>query len=137
MGTRFMCTIEAPIHQNIKEAIVNAQETDTALVLRRWKNTTRLFKNKVTEEALKVEKESKDGKFEEIAPFVSGKRGRQVFLNGDPNFGVRYLPLHACTYTVVLTSDRFGLRVRSLDLFTTSPLALNSSRGSRRKHRQH
>ena len=37
MGTRFMCTIEAPIHHNIKEAIVQAQETDTELVLRRWK----------------------------------------------------------------------------------------------------
>lgn len=89
MGTRFMCTVEAPIHQKIKDAIVNAQETDTALVLRRWRNTTRLFANKVTKEALRVEKESKTGDFKEIAPFVSGQRGRQVFLNGDPDFGVR------------------------------------------------
>jgi NADH:quinone reductase (non-electrogenic) len=88
MGTRFMCTIEAPIHQNIKEEIVRAQETDTALLLRRWKNTTRLYRNKVTEEAIKVERESTTGKFEEIAPLVSGKRGRQVFLNGDPDYGV-------------------------------------------------
>ncbi|KAI9930087.1 hypothetical protein ASPWEDRAFT_102613 [Aspergillus wentii DTO 134E9] len=88
MGTRFMSTVEAPIHQKVKEAIVNAQETDTALVLRRWKNTTRLFGNKVTQEALKVEKESKSGEFSEIAPFVSGKRGREVFLNGDVDFGV-------------------------------------------------
>ena len=48
MGTRFMCTIEAPIHNNIKQAIVDAQETDTQLVLRRWKNTSRLFKTKVS-----------------------------------------------------------------------------------------
>ncbi|KAL0259071.1 hypothetical protein SLS55_006576 [Diplodia seriata] len=88
MGTRFMCTIEAPIHNNIKEAIVNAQETDTQLVMRRWTNTTRLFKNKVANEAVKIEKESKEGKFEEIGPYVSGKRGRQVFLNGDKDFGV-------------------------------------------------
>lgn len=88
MGTRFMCTIEAPIHQNIKEQIVKSQETDTALVLRRWKNTTRLYKNKVTDQALKVEQESKTGDFTEIAPFVSGQRGRQVFLNGDPEYGV-------------------------------------------------
>ncbi|OJD32982.1 2-nitropropane dioxygenase [Diplodia corticola] len=88
MGTRFMCTIEAPIHNNIKEAIVNAQETDTQLVMRRWKNTTRLFKNQVANEAVKIEKESKEGKFEEIGPYVSGKRGRQVFLNGDKDFGV-------------------------------------------------
>jgi len=88
MGTRFMCTVEAPIHQDIKKAIVDAQETDTELVLRRWRNTTRLFSNKVAREAVKVEKESPTGKFEEIAPFVSGKRGRQVFLNGDKDYGV-------------------------------------------------
>lgn len=88
MGTRFMCTVEAPIHQNIKQAIVDAQETDTELVLRRWRNTSRLFKNKVASEAVKIEKESASGKFEEVAPFVSGKRGRQVFLNGDKDFGV-------------------------------------------------
>lgn len=88
MGTRFMSTVEAPIHQNVKEAIVKAQETDTALVLRRWKNTSRLFGNKVAQDALKVERESKTGEFSEIGPYVSGKRGRQVFLNGDVDFGV-------------------------------------------------
>jgi NAD(P)H-dependent flavin oxidoreductase YrpB (nitropropane dioxygenase family) len=88
MGTRFMCTIEAPIHHNIKQAIVDAQETDTALVLRRWKNTSRLFANKVALQAVDVEKNSPTGKFEEVAEFVSGKRGRQVFLNGDKDFGV-------------------------------------------------
>ncbi|OTA98167.1 hypothetical protein M426DRAFT_326195 [Hypoxylon sp. CI-4A] len=88
MGTRFMCTVEAPIHQKIKEEIVNAQETDTALVMRRWTNTTRLYRNKVTDQVVKIEKESKTGEFAEIAPYVSGKRGREVFLNGDPEFGV-------------------------------------------------
>jgi NADH:quinone reductase (non-electrogenic) len=88
MGTRFMCTIEAPIHQSIKQTIVDAQETDTELVMRRWTNTTRLFKNKATAQASKIERESTTGKFEEIAPWVSGKRGRQVFLNGDKDFGV-------------------------------------------------
>ncbi|KAK4696454.1 NADH:quinone reductase (non-electrogenic), partial [Lecanoromycetidae sp. Uapishka_2] len=88
MGTRFMCTIEAPIHQKVKEAIVEAQETDTELVLRRWKNTSRLFANKVAKEAVKVERESTSGKFEDVAPYVSGKRGREVFINGDVDFGV-------------------------------------------------
>ncbi len=88
MGTRFMCTVEAPIHNNIKQAIVDAQETDTALVLRRWKNTSRLFANKVALQAVDIEKTSTTGKFEEVAPFVSGKRGREVFINGDKDFGV-------------------------------------------------
>ncbi|KAG7115006.1 NADH:quinone reductase like protein [Verticillium longisporum] len=88
MGTRFMCTVEAPIHHSIKEQIVKAQETDTELLLRRWRNTTRLFRNDVALEALKVERESTTGKFEEIAPLMSGKRGKEAFVNGDPNYGV-------------------------------------------------
>jgi NAD(P)H-dependent flavin oxidoreductase YrpB (nitropropane dioxygenase family) len=88
MGTRFMCTVEAPIHMNIKKEIVKAQETDTQLVLRRWKNTSRLYKNKVAVDAYKVETESTTGKFEEVAPYVSGKRGREVFTTGDPDYGV-------------------------------------------------
>ncbi len=88
MGTRFMCTVEAPIHVKVKEAIVRAKETDTELVLRRWRNTSRLFSNKVAKEAVEVERKSTSGKFEEVAPFVSGKRGREVFLNGDVDHGV-------------------------------------------------
>jgi NAD(P)H-dependent flavin oxidoreductase YrpB (nitropropane dioxygenase family) len=88
MGTRFMCTVEAPIHMNIKREIVRASETDTELVLRRWRNTSRLYKNKVAEQAVKAEKESTSGKFEDVAQYVSGKRGREVFINGDVHYGV-------------------------------------------------
>lgn len=88
MGTRFMCTAESPVHRKIKERIVAADENDTELVLRRWRNTQRLFKNGVTADTLNVEKTSTSGEFSEIAPFVSGKRGREVFLNGDPEYGV-------------------------------------------------
>ncbi|KAH0608459.1 uncharacterized protein H6S33_001593 [Morchella sextelata] len=88
MGTRFMCTAEAPIHNNIKQAIVDASEDQTELLLRRWRNTSRLYKNKVAVAAKKIELESTTGKFEEIAPYVSGKRGRQVFITGDVDEGV-------------------------------------------------
>lgn len=114
MGTRFMCTIEAPIHHNIKEAIVKAQETDTALVLRRWKNTTRLFKNKVSMEAAKIEKESPTGEFKEVAPFVSGQRGRQVFLNGDPDFGV-CIPRKFCLFFLTHPCAKRELSNANLD----------------------
>lgn len=87
-----MSTVEAPIHHNIKQAIVDAQESDTALVLRRWKNTSRLFANKVALEAVNIEKTSPTGEFKEVAEYVSGKRGRQVFLNGDKDYGVCSFP---------------------------------------------
>ena len=103
MGTRFMCTIEAPIHQNIKQAIVDADETNTTLVLRRWRNTMRIFKNDVAKETVKIEKESSTGHFEEVRPLVNGQRGRQVFLNGDTNYGVRitYL-LRICALSLMI-----------------------------------
>lgn len=88
MGSRFMCTVEAPVHQNIKEEMVRAQQADTTLLLRRWRNTARLYKNQVTDEALKIERESTTGEFKEVAHLVSGKRGKEVFVNGDPEYGV-------------------------------------------------
>jgi NAD(P)H-dependent flavin oxidoreductase YrpB (nitropropane dioxygenase family) len=88
MGTRFLCTLEAPVHLNIKKAICEASETDTELLMRRWTNTSRLYSNKVSREAVQIEKTSKTGEFAEIAPLVSGKRGRQVFTTGDVDFGV-------------------------------------------------
>lgn len=113
MGTRFMSTVEAPIHNNIKQTIVEAQESDTALVMRRWNNTTRLFKNKVTHEALKVEKESTTGEFAEIGPLVSGKRGREVYLNGDKDYGVSGYSTLGLYFTTNFVT-RSGLLVRSL-----------------------
>lgn len=88
MGTRFMCTIEAPIHINVKKAIVEAGEEQTSMLLRRWKNTTRLYLNSVTEEALKIERESTVGEFAEVQPLVSGVRGKEVLVDGDINRGV-------------------------------------------------
>ncbi|PKS11522.1 hypothetical protein jhhlp_003287 [Lomentospora prolificans] len=88
MGTRFMCTVEAPIHENIKKEICKADETDTTLVMRKWRNTTRLYKNKVAQEAARVEREVSGDSFEPMAPLMSGKRGKMVFVDGDPQFGV-------------------------------------------------
>ncbi|KAH7230844.1 hypothetical protein B0J15DRAFT_410325 [Fusarium solani] len=88
MGTRFLCTLEAPIHPNVKNKIVKASEHDTTLVMRRWRNTTRLYRNQVAESALTIERESMTGDFAEIAPFVSGQRGQRVFSDGDVESGV-------------------------------------------------
>jgi NAD(P)H-dependent flavin oxidoreductase YrpB (nitropropane dioxygenase family) len=90
MGTRFMCTVEAPIHVNIKKAITEADETDTELVMRKWRNTSRLFSNKVAKQAVALEKADTTGDFGKsgIGQYVSGQRGRQVFINGDKDFGV-------------------------------------------------
>ncbi|SVB17083.1 uncharacterized protein METZ01_LOCUS169937, partial [marine metagenome] len=56
MGTRFMATKEAPIHQNVKEALVNASELDTELIMRPLRNTERVLKNASVEKILEKEK---------------------------------------------------------------------------------
>lgn len=88
MGTRWMCTIESPIHPNVKEAIVKASENDTVLCLRKFRNTTRLHKNKVSTEVVKIEAQKKDVKFEDVAHLMSGKRGQGVYETGDVEAGV-------------------------------------------------
>ncbi|MCH7816206.1 MAG: nitronate monooxygenase [Proteobacteria bacterium] len=88
MGTRFMATKEAPIHENVKQAMVEASERDTSLIYRTLKNTARVFKNSVAEQVLEIE--SRDGatNFEDIAPLVQGTRGREVFNSGDLEHGI-------------------------------------------------
>ncbi|KAH6585653.1 hypothetical protein BASA50_010571 [Batrachochytrium salamandrivorans] len=88
MGTRFMCTVESPIHQNIKESIVRGSERDTALIFRTLHNTARVFKNKVSQEVVQIERRPGGAKFEDVRDLVSGQRGRKVFTMGDVDFGV-------------------------------------------------
>lgn len=95
MGTRWMATVEAPIHWNVKEAIVKATENDTVLVLRKFRNTTRLHKNIVSLEVAEIEREKRDVKFEDVAHLMSGKRGKGVYETGDVDAGVWSLGLVA------------------------------------------
>ncbi|KAH7038298.1 uncharacterized protein B0I36DRAFT_236943 [Microdochium trichocladiopsis] len=89
MGTRWMCTAESPIHENIKKEIVKASEHDTVLVLRRFRNTSRLHRNKVAVEAHRIENSDRAGvQFGDVAHLVSGQRGRAVYEDGDVDAGV-------------------------------------------------
>ncbi|KAG6844603.1 hypothetical protein H0H87_005537, partial [Tephrocybe sp. NHM501043] len=87
-GTRFMCTVESPIHQNIKEKIVASTETDTVHIFRTLHNTARVFKNKVSLEVVAIERRPGGAKFEDVRELVSGARGRKVYENGDPDYGI-------------------------------------------------
>jgi NAD(P)H-dependent flavin oxidoreductase YrpB (nitropropane dioxygenase family) len=87
MGTRFLCTEEAPIHQRIKEQIVAADERGTELIFRTLRNTARVARNAVSKEVVEIE--SRGGaSFEDIRHLVAGARGRKVFENGDPDYGI-------------------------------------------------
>jgi len=88
MGTRFMVTQEAPIHENVKQAMVEASELDTALLYRSLRNTARVFKNSVAEKVLEIEDQEGPTNFDDIAPLVKGARGKELFERGDLEHGI-------------------------------------------------
>lgn len=86
MGTRFCATQEAPIHHNIKQALVVASERDTRLIFRTLHNTARVLRNAVSVEV--VATEQKGCKFEDIRHLVAGQRGRAALQSGDADGGI-------------------------------------------------
>jgi NAD(P)H-dependent flavin oxidoreductase YrpB (nitropropane dioxygenase family) len=88
MGTRFFATQEAPVHDNIKQALVAASERDTRLMFRTLNNTTRALRNAVSDEVVATERRSGGCTFEDIRHLVAGARGRDALLSGDTQGGV-------------------------------------------------
>lgn len=88
MGTRFFCTQEAPVHQNIKQALVDATERDTNLIFRTMKNTARVLKNGISDEVVGTERRPGGCEFADIRPLVAGARGRTALETGDVNGGI-------------------------------------------------
>ncbi len=87
MGTRFMATREAPIHENIKQQLVEASERDTALIFRTMRNTARVFRNDVADEVRSIEGRG-NATIDDIKHLVAGERGKQALKAGDTNAGI-------------------------------------------------
>ncbi|TDV57705.1 NAD(P)H-dependent flavin oxidoreductase [Actinophytocola oryzae] len=86
MGTRFLATVEAPVHQRIKERLVEATELDTDLVYRQLRNTARVARNGVSRSVVQLL--AGGAEFAEIRELVAGRRGRTVYESGDPEAGI-------------------------------------------------
>jgi NAD(P)H-dependent flavin oxidoreductase YrpB (nitropropane dioxygenase family) len=78
---------DSPIHERIKQRIVESTEQDTIHIFRTLNNTARVFKNKVSKEVVEIEKRP-GSKFEDVRELVSGARGRKVYELGDPEYGI-------------------------------------------------
>ena len=87
MGTRFMATKEAGIHQNVKDKMTEADELSTNLMFRTMHNTARVFKNSVSDQVVEIESTG-TATFEDIKDLVAGQRGRVVFEEGDLEHGI-------------------------------------------------
>ena len=86
MGTRFCATVEAPIHQAFKDAMVANDERATDLIFRTYRNTARVAKNAVSQLVVAAEAEGKP--FGEVADLVKGTRGREGLGTGDTDHGI-------------------------------------------------
>ena len=86
MGTRMMATKECPLHDNLKQAFVQAAETDTHLVMRSIRNTHRVWKNQAAEKI--IELESKKAPLNEIIQVASGQNARKMYIEGDLDAGM-------------------------------------------------
>jgi nitronate monooxygenase len=87
MGTRFMCTQESCIHDNIKQQIVQNSERDTKLILRTLRNSARVVKNVVSSEVVEIEDKG-GATIDDLRHLVAGKRGKHVYDEGDPDAGI-------------------------------------------------
>ncbi len=88
MGTRFIATKEAPVHDRVKQAIVAASELDTRLVMRPLRNTERVLRNAAVDKLLEKERElGAKLKFEDISEQVAGVYPR-IMQDGDMDAGV-------------------------------------------------
>ncbi|MDG5499988.1 nitronate monooxygenase family protein [Marinobacter sp. BGYM27] len=86
MGTRFIATQDAPVHQNVKQAIVDADELQTRLIMRGLRNTERVMKNAAVDEIIRIEELKGDAiGIEDIRHLVTGVQGRKVLQEGEMN----------------------------------------------------
>ena len=87
MGTRFCATVEAPIHQRVKEQMVANDERATDLIFRTLHNTARVARNAVSQQVVEIERRG-GATFEDVRELVAGARGRKVYEEGDPDLGI-------------------------------------------------
>src|SRR5271166_6440377 len=100
MGTRFIATKEAPVHPNVKKALVEASELDTVLVMRALRNTERVLKNKGVDHLLEIEREKGASlTIADIHDQVAGVYPR-VMIDGDMEAGA-----WSCGMVVGLIND--------------------------------
>jgi len=82
MGTRFVATREAPVHDQIKQALVAHNERDTRLIMRSLRNTERVMHNTTVDKVLEIEGRG-NTRIEDIIPYVSGMVGKEMLEDGD------------------------------------------------------
>lgn len=87
MGTRFLATREAPVHENVKQALADSDERSTRLIMRTLRNTARVLHNRVVDKILEIEARG-NTKIEDLVPYVSGLAGKEMLETGTMEKGI-------------------------------------------------
>ena len=82
MGTRFVATREAPVHENVKQALVRHSEVDTRLIMRTLRNTERVLHSQAVDKVLEIESRGTPD-IQDLIPYVSGLVGKEMLEDGD------------------------------------------------------
>jgi len=85
VGSRFVLSDECPVHPNLKQALCEANELSTDLIMFSVGFTHRVWMNEPARKTLEIEK--RGGSLEEILPYVSGEAARKMYQTGDLNAG--------------------------------------------------
>lgn len=86
IGTRLLTTRECPIHDNIKQALLNASELDTTLIMRSLNATHRVWRNTAAEKCSELENKGAD--FGELFSVISGENTKRMFNGGEIDAGI-------------------------------------------------
>ncbi|WP_324739846.1 nitronate monooxygenase family protein [Tsuneonella sp. CC-YZS046] len=123
MGTRFCATVEAPIHDNIKQLIVENDERATNLIFRKFKNTGRVAKTSVSDKVVEISNQP-DSVFEDIRPLVSGAKGREALQTGDVDAGLVWAgQIQGLIHDIPTCEELIGRIVRDAENIITGRLA--------------
>ncbi|MFW6284283.1 MAG: NAD(P)H-dependent flavin oxidoreductase [Desulfosalsimonas sp.] len=87
MGTRFVATKEAPVHDNVKQALVSRTERDTRLIMRSLRNTERVLHNTAADKVIEIEQQPGETRIEDIVPYVAGRVGKEMLEQGEMETG--------------------------------------------------
>ncbi|RPJ14375.1 MAG: nitronate monooxygenase [Deltaproteobacteria bacterium] len=86
MGTRFVATREAPVHENLKQALIRHSEVDTRLIMRTLRNTERVLHNQAADKVLEIESRGTPS-IQDLIPYVSGLVGKEMLEDGNMDKG--------------------------------------------------
>jgi nitronate monooxygenase len=123
MGTRFCATVEAPIHDAVKQFIVSNDERATNLIFRRFHNTGRVARNSVSKEVVNISARP-DAVFEDIRPLVSGAKGRAALETGDLDAGLIWAgQVQGLIHDIPTCAELLGRMVADAERIITDRLA--------------